>query len=763
MKNTIYGYGPDLSNKGPDDIVEIKIGMYHNDSKNTNQRFETYKRSHMDATKLFEFDTDLTDGDVHEHLRSTLYRFLNFKLGEGGREMFRFKVKRFNDIKSAIARFLNGDRYGNDKSNSYYMRPEQQSCVDQTVAYFNRYDGIGVNEFLWDCKMRFGKTFTAYELIAAMNNDLPIRNVIILTMRPSDVKAAWLSETDHVDFDFNFVDMSEQTTAPILDQEKINVVFCSYQQKPEVGEDPNKAKFIGFDKIAWDLAIIDEAHFGSNTDSSKQVLDALNPRCRLFLSGTPFKMLLSTDNRFTQDNTYTWSYIDEQRARTAEIVQYGEPKAAKRYPTGYYWLSPMKLYTIKLSSDDVCKDAHLFTDEEGFTFAKIFGTEHGEFKNAVAVAQFLNFISTGNMPYGKQAHTAYDSEFRHTFWFLPGVDACKQLKKRLQLHPIFKQYEIIVAADDNENEGDNSALLVQQKIGWVEEGLIDKIGTITLSCGKLTHGVSIPEWDAVFMLSDMESSQQYFQTIFRCQTPRPNGKRFCYVFDFAPNRVLTQIDALANKSKTEDHKEVIRELLEVFNVICYDGSTFNPVKIENFLDLLHSARSPRNLFKGLDFDISDITDEIKDELSQLECSSVSPDRSGTETTVNESEDVSDDAKSFNQTPVGGNDGSPANGKDKPKLPKKLTMEELLEKAKEALSRLVLVLFLTDCKSFDELLDALDKINCKEITGISAKSFRRHLESKAPTNDLRNKYTDRILFFRQDEEKEQDELEDELSS
>ena len=138
--------------------------------------------------------------------------------------------------------------------------------------------------------------------------------------------------------------MSEQDSQLQLSNDKINIVFCSYQQRIEVNEDPNKNKFIGFDKIGWDLAIIDEAHFGSNTDSSKEVLDALNPKARLFLSGTPFKMLLSDDNRFTQDNTYTWSYIDEQRARTKEIAEYGEVEAANRFPMGYYWLSPMNLY-----------------------------------------------------------------------------------------------------------------------------------------------------------------------------------------------------------------------------------------------------------------------------------------------------------------------------------------------------------------------------------------------------------------------------------
>ena len=201
MNYTIYGYGPDLSKKNHEDIVEIKIGMYHNNSKNTNQRFETFSRSHGDAAKLFEIESDLTDGDVHDFLRENMYHFVTFKLGKTGREMFSFKAKRFPDIENAIRSFLNGARYGNAKPNDYGMRSEQQLCVDQTIAYFKSYDGIGVNEFLWDCKMRFGKTFTAYELIVAMQNaGMPMRNVIILTMRPSDVKKAWESETDHVDF-----------------------------------------------------------------------------------------------------------------------------------------------------------------------------------------------------------------------------------------------------------------------------------------------------------------------------------------------------------------------------------------------------------------------------------------------------------------------------------------------------------------------------------------------------------------------------------
>ena len=245
-------------------------------------------------------------------------------------------------------------------------------------------------------------------------------------------------------------------------------------------------------------------------------------------------------------------------------------------------------------------------------------------------------------------------------------------------------------------------------------------------------------------------------------TKRTSSDR-CYVFDFAPNRVLTQIDKLANKSKTGDHKEVIRELLEVFNVICYDGSTFNPVKVESFLDFLHGARSPRNLFRGLDFELGDITDDIKADLEELEC--VSNTDRNKETTVNRNDDVSDDAKNYNQSPVNGNesddkDDSLSNTPGK-KLPKKLSNEELLEKAKEAIARLSLVLLLTDCNSFDELLDAIEKIDCKEVTGISAKSFKNHLKNKASTNSIRNKYTDLIIHFQQNQDKEQKELEDEL--
>lgn len=748
--NLVYFFGPDITHLAPTDLINIKIGLSGNNDTNFNQRLGEHQRHCPGDIAHAKFPTNGGDAAVRKYLVSTYPNLFGANRGKG-REVIKLFVKDVPFLLDQATRYFNGDNVGRAKLNSFLLREEQKAALAKTVAFYQDPINIG-REFLWDCKMRFGKTHLAYQLIMAMDAGL----VLILTGRPTDTKKAWIEAMDHIDFDFgidNFIDASKQGNVPItVDPNKRTIIFASLQDFARMTENGFKEKFANFPSFNFDLIIKDECHLSFDTEKTKAAIAQLQCKHVLNLSGTPFRWLL--EERFSDDAKFAWSYIDEQRARTKEIATLGRELSEKEGQ--YYWLSPMKIFTILLSPE-LYEEVSQFTEDEGFTFTKLFHTEENNgklvFRNDTAVKGFIDSLCHGFvMPYSKQAHNShrYNSvNIKHALWYVSGVKEAKLLAARLKKHEIFKQYDIIIAAGDNGSEGNNTVELVTNRIAEIEAGRSKKhIGTITLSCGKLSHGVSIPEWGSILNLSDMKSAQLYFQLIFRGQTPWKGIKNECYVFDFNPNRTLTHIHTLAEAAVgTGDIKPILIEMLNVFNVLCYDGTEFKQVDASDLISKLESGFGRSTSMEGLQTLFSELTfDWDADLLSDLKDIEGGKSVKKKELKVNSNEGAPNgkNAKKGVSNNDADEEGENSNVSDDEEDP---SDDQQMVRAKNALKAVPLYLYFTSDESFDSLIANLD-INdsvCKEITGFQGRSLKKILNTQG--KEKQKSISEGIMRFR----------------
>src|SRR5258708_1871069 len=549
---------------------------------------------------------------------------------------------------------------------------------------------------------------------------------------------------DHVDFDFginNFIDASKQGNTPIVpDPNKRTIIFSSLQDFARMTEGGFKEKFSNFPELTFDLLVKDECHLHFDTIKTKEAISQLNCKHILNLSGTPFQALW--EERFMDDAKFTWSYINEQFARAQEIDKLGRELAEKEGQ--YYWLCPMKIFTILLSAE-LYEESEQFTDDEGFTFTKLFAVEdkNGKyaFRNDTAVRAFVNSICRGFiMPYSKQAHNSHQYtsiNLKHAIWYVPGVKEANMLAAMLRKHDTFKHYDIIIAAGHNGDEGNDTVKLVETRIADIESGRNKRhIGTITLTCGKLSHGVSIPEWGSVLNLSDMKSAQLYFQLIFRAQTPCKNGpKHECYVFDFNPNRTLTHIHTLAEATAgTNNIMPVLSEMLNVFNVLCYEGTDFKQVKAEELIEKLESGFGRSTSLLGLQSLFSELPFEWDTELGEELCDIEGIGNSKVRDIDVNRNDSAPNGKNTKRR-NGDSDYEKSDDDDEDADANNDNDEELSEDQKKArikiaLKAVPLYLFFTGDDSFDGLVNNLsanqNSIACKTITGLLARSLKKIL-------------------------------------
>lgn len=487
----------------------------------------------------------------------------------------------------------------------YVLRQEQQAAVEATLAYFQ--NPVHGPEFLWNAKPRFGKTLTAYDLMRKME----AANVLIVTNRPA-IANSWYD-----DF-MRFIAWQESGWKFVSDTDALANTQCltrhDYLRYLSTTEDENPrclafvslqdlkgARFAGgdYDKLewipqnAWDLLIIDEAHEGIDTFRTDRAFDQITRRFTLHLSGTPFKALAS--QKFRGNQIYNWSYLDEQQAKAAWNSQDGgtSPYAA---------LPALSLFTYQMSQlveEQVAQGLSLESGENvdfAFNLNDFFSTnESGAFVYEEAVNRFLDNLHTGSLPFAQGEH---QQQLNHTFWLLPRVAAAKRLEVLLNNHPFFKDYHVVLAAGDGISlpEDEDSLDFLETKAAneratgrsydRVKAAIVQHQKTITLSVGQLTTGVTIPEWTAVMMLSNIKSPAFYFQAAFRAQNPHEEldartgallRKENAYVFDFAPDRTLELYDAFANNLQdksahgtTGERQDNIKELINFFPVIAQD-------------------------------------------------------------------------------------------------------------------------------------------------------------------------------------------------
>ena len=480
--------------------------------------------------------------------------------------------------------------------NPIILRPEQKTAVEQTLKQFRK-----GNQMLWNAKMRFGKTLCALRVAKEMK---AVRTIII-THRPV-VDSSWFEDFrktfyDQPEWHYGSHNKGESFTSlqQLASQGKKYVYFASMQDmrgSKEVGGkfDKNNEVF----STTWNLVIVDEAHEGTQTELGKAVLEQLIDKNTktLRLSGTPFNLL---DNH-KEEEIFTWDYVMEQQAKIDwEINHLGDANP-------YASLPAIHIYTY-----DLGRLMSEYSDEEkAFNFREFFRTqEDGGFVHERDIDHFLSLLTTDNddslYPY---SNDKFRQIFRHTLWILPGIKAAKALSRKLAEHPVFGLFNVVnVAGDGDDEEESRDALeLVNKAIGNDP----DESYTITLSCGRLTTGVSVKPWTGVFMMAGSYSTSAagYMQTIFRVQTPYTHNGRMktdCYAFDFAPDRTLRVLAETAKVShkagkQTEGDRKILGDFLNFCPIIAIDGGQMKEYKVETMLAQLKRAQIEKVVQDGFE-------------------------------------------------------------------------------------------------------------------------------------------------------------------
>ena len=541
----------------------------------------------------------LTDGEVHKVLERSGIKKKVFDTENKANEWF---ITDLETVKNAIhaakegRMSLSATEVSTERS-PIIFRPEQRDAIDKTKKQFKK-----SNQMLWNAKMRFGKTLSGLQVVKEMD----FARTLILTHRPV-VDAGWFEDFTKIFYDtpkyrYGSKNNGESHTSleRLVAKEGIHYVYFASMQ------DLRGSSLVGgnFDKndqvfaTPWDLIIVDEAHEGTKTELGEAVMKELTKTQTkiLRLSGTPFNLF----DDYKEDEIYTWDYVMEQRAKAEwDLTHFGDPNP-------YAGLPRLNIYTYDLN-----KLLDGYGDSElAFNFREFFRVdETGEFVHKRDVESFLNLIckkdADSNYPYSTEE---YRDNFRHSLWIVPGVKAAKALSAMLQTHAVFSQFQVVNVAGegDEDQERDDALELVNKAIGNKPE----ETYTITLSCGRLTTGVSVKAWTAVFMLAGSFSTaaSSYMQTIFRVQTPATIGgkvKEECFVFDFAPDRTLkviaetAKISAKAGKTTSDDRKAV-GDFINFCPIIAYEGSKMISYDVPNMLQQLKKVYVERVVRNGFE-------------------------------------------------------------------------------------------------------------------------------------------------------------------
>ena len=747
-------------------------------------------------SSVLEDGTAFTDKAVHRWLRK--HGFENT-----GGEWFRCTV---DDVRAAVLAIKRGEDNDEARTETFGMRPEQARAVEQTSRYFEAYERETgkTPHFLWNCKMRFGKTFAAYQLARRMG----WTKILVLTFKPA-VESAWEEDLrTHVDFKgWQFVSRNSERGYEDCDTKRPIVWFGSFQDflgKNKAGGIKLRNEWAHM--VNWDVVIFDEYHYGAwrenakdlfyNEDKAEQQAQngeatdyfsednmPITTRHYLYLSGTPFRAINSGE--FIEEQIYNWTYSDEQAAKAAwndtlryddDALRYDDDTLRYDDENPYAALPRMVLMTYQLP------DALVRVAKEGefdeFDLNEFFAAEEApgntghpgnpgdpgqpgasgdpgqpgafgrrfHFRHEDEVQKWLDLIRgayresiksdlmlRGERPPMPFSHAPLLRVLNHTFWFLPSVASCYAMRNLLaeRNNVFYHDFRVVVAAGTEAGIGVGALPPVQRAMGNPLE-----TRTITLSCGKLTTGVSVKPWTGIFMLRNSSSPETYFQAAFRVQTPwtikNPTGddpgrteilKRECYVFDFAPNRALRQIAEYScrlNVEETQPEKKV-EEFISFLPVLAYDGSHMKQIDAAGILDIAMSGTSATLLARrwesALLVNVDNMTlqrllnsPEALTALMKIEgFRSLNKD---IETIINKSEAVKK-AK------------AKANDKDlTPKEKKKLTEDEKEMKSKRKMIQEKLIKFATRVPVFMYLTDYREQCLKDVITQLEPGLFRK---------------------------------------
>ena len=581
--------------------------------------------------------TTFTDHDV----RAALVRkgFANTEL-----EWMRCTVK---DVKTVLTELRTGQRFAGTHHETFVMRQEQAEAVQKTFDYFNSIwaeNKKAAPRFLWNAKMRFGKTFTTYQLA----KKLGAKRVLVVTFKPA-VEDAWQTDLEsHVDFDgWQYMSRNSNSDPTKVSARKPLVYFGSFQDllgRDKVGNIKPKNEWLH--TVNWDLVVFDEYHFGAWRETAKELFEGeeeviavkearleyavglekvnedltvlsekeieflpITTKAYLYLSGTPFKALATGE--FIEEQIFNWTYTDEQRAKK----EFAKKNPGKWNPYGA--LPQMRLLTYQMPDELVAiASAGEFDEFDLNAFFEATGMgPKAQFKHKGDVQKWLDIIrggytlksvehlKTGTRPPFPYSDVRLLPYLQHSFWFLPNVAACHAMENLLtEKHNTFwRDYTVVVAAGASAGIGLDALPPVRKAIGG---GFETK--TITLSCGKLTTGVTVPQWSSILMLRNLKSPETYFQAAFRVQSPwsikNPNGdnpneeeilKPICFVFDFAPTRALRQLSEYGiGLSPNEPNPEnAVKDLVSFLPVLAYNGANMMQIDAGGILDIAMAGTS----------------------------------------------------------------------------------------------------------------------------------------------------------------------------
>ena len=638
VRPRIYAYSiDDTAHKGL-----LKVGQT---TRNVKQRVAEQVKTA--AIKNFSIVLDepaeRDDGSIFSdhHVRAALVKkgFDNVLL-----EWMRCSVK---DAKTVLTELRTGQQFTGTHHETFPMRREQAEAMTVTHAYFHSRwaeDTHAVPRFLWNAKMRFGKTFTTYQLA----RKLRAKRVLVVTFKPA-VEDAWLTDLEnHADFDgWQYLSKSSGSDPTQIDRKKPVVYFGSFQDL--LGRDAAgniKARNDWLHQEKWDLVVFDEYHFGAWRDTAKELFEGeddadakkeakleyapglegvnedlavlseketeflpITTKAYLYLSGTPFKALATGE--FIEEQIFNWTYTDEQRAKAAFAAE----NPGQWNPYGA--LPQMRLLTYQMPDELVAIASGGEFDEFDLNAFFEAAGEGGkaQFKHESDVQKWLDIIrgsyapravenlKTGTRPPFPYSDSRLLPYLQHSFWFLPNVAACHAMANLLaEKHNIFwHDYKRVVAAGASAGIGLEALPPVRQAIG---SGFDTK--TITFSCGKLTTGVTVAQWSSILMLRNLKSPETYFQAAFRVQSAwsirNPNGdnpneeevlKPICFVFDFAPTRALRQLSEYGiGLSPNEPNPEnAVRDLVAFLPVLAYDGANMTQIDAGGILDIAMAGTS----------------------------------------------------------------------------------------------------------------------------------------------------------------------------
>lgn len=680
------------------------------------------------------------------------------------------------EVEKAIAAAVAGKDNMMERTEDFEMRPEQKRAVEKTSAYFNAFRKDPSNRgliphFLWNAKMRFGKTFTAYQLALRMG----WKKLLILTFKPA-VKTAWEEDLlTHKDFEgWQFCQKQDDREFNRVDERRPFVCFASFQDvlgRNSVGG--IKATNEWIQTVGWDCIVLDEYHYGAWGRNAKNFYDRKDPALRraeevgeiltedassarelearemydeglmplrtgayLYLSGTPFRAI--STGEFIEEQIFNWTYSDEQAAKEAWQGEHNP----------YAQLPKMVMLTYQLP-DSISEIASRGEFDE-FDLNEFFRAEDDRFLHEEYVQKWLDLIRgayTENivtelklgkekppMPFSDSRLLSY---LQHTYWFLPSVAACRAMSVllRKRSNRFFDDYKVIVAAG---NEAGMGAQAVEPVYNAMEDPQRTK--TITLSCGKLSTGVTVKPWTGILMLRNTTSPDTYFQAAFRVQSPwtakDEHGeeiilKPFCYVFDFAPNRALRQVQEYSCQLNVHESnpERKVEDFIKFLPILAFDGSSMKEIDAAGVLDMAMSGTTATLLARRwesavlVNVDNATLQRLMNNPEAMKALMNIEGFRnlnSDIETIINKSEHVKKTKKEK---------GDDLSASEKKRLTEeekefKSKRKEIQDKLIKFATRIPVFMYLTDFREYclKDVIEQLEPTLFRKVTGLTLKDF-----------------------------------------